>query len=153
MAKSAAHVSSRAAAISAQEAVDAHSSDDTSDLLGIAPLCEQLGITARALRLYEDKGLLQPKRINGARVYNKRDRARLTLILRAKALGSSLVDIKQYLDMYGAHGEGRAKQLDFVLKRTDAAIAELEDKRTQIEATLAEIRLINASVRQRLLRS
>ena len=153
MAKTSANTSARAASMSAQEAVDAHSSDDTSDLLGIAPLCEQLGITARALRLYEDKGLLQPKRINGARVYNRRDRARLTLILRAKALGSSLVDSKQYLDMYGAHGEGRAKQLDFVLKRTDAAIAELEDKRAQIEATLAEIRLINASVRQRLLRS
>lgn len=143
---------SRHASMSAQVAVDAHSSDDTSDLLGIAPLCEQMGITARSLPLYEDKGLLHPKRINGARVYNRRDRARLTLILRAKALGSSLVDIKQYLDMYGAHGEGRAKQLEFVLKRTDAAIAELEDKRAQIEATLAEIRLINGSVRHRLQR-
>jgi DNA-binding transcriptional MerR regulator len=152
VAKASASPSLRANALTAQEAVDAHSSDDTSDLLGIAPLCEAMGITARALRLYEDKGLLQPKRINGARVYNRRDRARLTLILRAKALGSSLVDIKQYLDMYGAHGEGRAKQLDFVLKRTDAAIAELEEKRAQIDATLAEIRLINASVRQRLQR-
>lgn len=136
------------ATMTAQEAVDAHRSDDTSDLLGIAQLCDEFGITARALRLYEDKGLLDPKRINGARVYNRRDRARLALILRAKVLGSSLSDIKQYLDMYGAHGEGRAQQLKFVLQRTDAAIAELEEKRTHIEATLAEIRIINSSVRK-----
>ena len=138
------------ATMTAQEAVDAHRSDDTSDLLGIAQLCDEFGITARALRLYEDKGLLDPKRINGARVYNRRDRARLALILRAKVLGSSLSDIKQYLDMYGAHGEGRAQQLKFVLQRTDAAIAELEEKRTHIEATLAEIRIINSSVRKLL---
>ena len=136
------------ATMTAQEAVDAHRSDDTSDLLGIAQLCDEFGITARALRLYEDKGLLEPKRINGARVYNRRDRARLALILRAKAIGSSLSDIKQYLDMYGAHGEGRAQQLKFVLERTDAAIAELEEKRAHIEATLAEIRIINSSVRK-----
>ncbi len=136
------------ATMTAQEAVDAHRSDDTSDLLGIAQLCDEFGITARALRLYEDKGLLEPKRINGARVYNRRDRARLSLILRAKVLGSSLSDIKQYLDMYGAHGEGRAQQLKFVLERTDAAIAELEEKRAHIEATLAEIRIINSSVRK-----
>jgi DNA-binding transcriptional MerR regulator len=139
------------ATMTAQEAVDAHRSDDTSDLLGIAQLCEEFGITARALRLYEDKGLLDPKRINGARVYNRRDRARLALILRAKVLGSSLSDIKQYLDMYGAHGEGRAQQLKFVLDRTDAAIAELEEKRTHIDTTLAEIRIINSSVRKFLL--
>lgn len=136
------------ATMTAQEVVDAHRSDDTSDLLGIAQLCDEFGITARALRLYEDKGLLDPKRINGARVYNRRDRARLALILRAKAIGSSLSDIKQYLDLYGHQGEGRAKQLQFVLKRTDDTIAELEEKRKHIDATLAEIRIINASVRK-----
>jgi DNA-binding transcriptional MerR regulator len=72
----------------------------------------------------------------------------LALILRAKVLGSSLSDIKQYLDLYGNQGEGRAKQLQFVLDRTDDAIAELEEKRKHIDATLAEIRIINASVRK-----
>jgi DNA-binding transcriptional MerR regulator len=139
-----------AAVMSAQEVVDAHRSDDTGEIFGITELCEAFGITPRALRLYEDKGLLSPRRINSARVYTRRDRARLSLILRAKAIGSSLADIKHYLDMYGAHGEGRTQQLKYVMQRTDAAIVELEQKRAHIEATLAEIRIINATVRKAL---
>jgi hypothetical protein len=79
-----------------------------------------------------------------------RDRARLALILRSKAIGASLQEIKQFLDMYGAHGEGRVQQLTYVLDRTDAAIVELEQKRAHIDATLAELRVINAAVRNKL---
>ncbi|TXC66353.1 MerR family DNA-binding transcriptional regulator [Piscinibacter aquaticus] len=113
-------------------------------------LCREFGVTLRALRFYEDKGLLSPRRINGTRVYTRRDRARLALILRAKAIGSSLSEIKHYLDLYGDHGEGRAQQLNFVISRTDAAIAELEAKRAHIDATLAELRLINQTCRAQL---
>ncbi|NRF68287.1 MerR family DNA-binding transcriptional regulator [Aquincola sp. S2] len=113
-------------------------------------LCREFGISARAIRFYEDKGLLLPRRINGTRVYTRRDRARLALILRAKGLGSSLSEIKHYLDLYGTHGEGRTQQLKYVRDRTDAAIAELERKRTAIDATLAELRLINQTVRTAL---
>jgi DNA-binding transcriptional MerR regulator len=102
------------------------------------------------LRFYEDQGLLAPRRVNGTRVYTRRDRARLSLILRSKAIGASLAEIKHYLDLYGARGEGRAQQLRFALARTDAALRELEIKKAHIEATLAELRLINAEVRQRL---
>ena len=72
-------------------------------------------MTLRALRFYEDKGLLAPRRVNGTRVYTRRDRARLALILRAKAIGSPLAEIKHYLDLYGDHGEGRAQQLNYVI--------------------------------------
>jgi DNA-binding transcriptional MerR regulator len=102
------------------------------------------------LRFYEDKGLLAPRRINGARVYTRRDRARLSLILRAKDIGSPLSEIKHYLDLYGDHGEGRTQQLTYVIGRTDAAIQALEQKRTQIDETLAELRVINASCRKYL---
>lgn len=136
----------------AQEVLAAHHDDATSELFGIADLCDEFGISARAIRFYEDKGLLSPRRINGARVYTRRDRARLALILRAKAIGSSLADIKHYLDLYGSHGEGRVQQLKYVLVRTDAAIAELEQKRAHIETTLAELRLINSTVRGQLSR-
>ncbi len=119
-------------------------------LFGIAELCATFGISARTMRFYEDKGLLQPRRVNGARVYTQRDRVRLRLILRAKAIGSTLAEIKQYLDLYGAHGEGRTQQLQFTLERTSAAIAELEQKRSHIDATLAELRLINENVRRQL---
>lgn len=119
-------------------------------LWGITELCAEFELSPRAIRFYEDKELLQPRRVNGARVYTQRDRARLKIILRAKAIGSSLAEIKHYLDLYGAHGEGRARQLQWTLERTDAAIAELEEKRAHIEATLTELRLINQNVRQQL---
>jgi len=135
------------AARDAQAFVDSHRSESAAELFGITELCKEFGITLRALRFYEDKGLLSPRRLNGARVYTRSDRARLTLILRAKAIGSTLTDIKQYLDLYGNHGEGRIQQLNYVITRTDNAIAELEQRRAQIDATLAELRVINQHCR------
>jgi DNA-binding transcriptional MerR regulator len=140
----------RKAVTTAQEAVDAHRDEADSELFGIAELCSEFGITLRTIRFYEDKGLLAPRRVGGTRVYTRRDRARLALILRSKAIGASLAEIKHYLDLYGTHGEGRTRQMSFVLQRTDAAIAELETKRAHIDATLAELRLINALVRKQL---
>jgi DNA-binding transcriptional MerR regulator len=136
--------------LDAQAFVDSHKEANTAELFGITELCQEFGISLRALRFYEDKELLEPRRINGARVYTRRDRARLTLILRAKSLGSSLAEIKQYLDLYGDHGEGQDKQVQFVIERSDAEILALEEKRSQIDATLAELRVINAACREHL---
>jgi DNA-binding transcriptional MerR regulator len=140
----------RAQQSEAQAAVAAHRDDATGELFGITELCRAFGISPRAIRFYEDKGLLSPRRVNGTRVYTRRDRARLALILRSKSIGASLAEIKHYLDLYGSHGEGRAQQLRYVLVRTDAAITELEQKRAHIDATLAELRVINQSVRAAL---
>ena len=139
-----------ARARSAREAVADHRSDDVAELFGITELCREFDISPRAIRFYEDKGLLAPRRVNGTRVYTRRDRARLSLILRAKQIGSSLSEIKHYLDLYGAHGEGRTVQMRYVLERTSKAIADLEQKRAHIDASLAELRIINASVRRAL---
>ena len=135
---------------SARAFLASHRDEASTELFGITELCREFGVTLRALRFYEDKGLLAPRRVNGTRVYTRRDRARLALILRSKAIGASLAEIKHYLDLYGAGGEGRVQQLKYVLQRTDAAIAELEQKRAHIEATLAELRVINAEVRKQL---
>jgi DNA-binding transcriptional MerR regulator len=135
---------------SAQNFVESHRGGGAEELFGIAEIAAEFGISTRAIRFYESKGLLSPRRINGARVLDRRDRARLTLILRAKAIGSSLETIKQYLDLYGAHGEGRAGQLKFVIERTEAAIEELEARKAHIETTLAELRVINRTSRQKL---
>ncbi len=144
----------RREAASAQDtidAVDAHRDDGgAGQLFGITELCNEFGITLRTIRFYEDKGLLSPRRINGTRVYTRRDRARLALILRSKAIGASLDEIKHYLDLYGSRGEGRQQQLQWVLQRTDESIRELEAKRAAIDATLAELRLINGEVRKQL---
>lgn len=134
----------------AQAFVDSHRDEVATELFGITELCREFGITLRALRFYEDKGLLSPRRVNGARVYTRRDRARLSLILRAKSIGSSLSEIKRYLDLYGDQGEGRTQQLHYVIERTDQEIAELEKKRAHIDATLAELRVINATCRKHL---
>jgi DNA-binding transcriptional MerR regulator len=139
-----------ARAQTADEVVADHRSDDAGQLFGITELCKEFDISPRALRFYEDKGLLAPRRVNGTRVYTRRDRARLQLILRAKAIGSSLAEIKHYLDLYGAHGEGRAVQMKYVLDKTSKAIAELEQKRAHIDASLAELRIINATVKRGL---
>ena len=95
----------------AQAFVESHRDEGAAELFGITELCREFGISLRALRFYEDKGLIAPRRVNGARVYTRRDRARLTLILRAKAIGSPLSEIKRYLDLYGDQGEGRAQQI------------------------------------------
>jgi DNA-binding transcriptional MerR regulator len=130
--------------------VASHRNEEAGELFGITELCAQFGITLRTIRFYEDKGLLKPRRINGARVYTRRDRARLALILRSKAIGAPLSEIKHYLDLYGTHGEGRTQQMKYVLDRTDVAIRELEQKRSHIDASLAELRVINAAVRKQL---
>jgi DNA-binding transcriptional MerR regulator len=131
----------------AEQAVHAHQAPDGGELFGVTELCREFVLSPRALRFYEDKGLLAPRRVNGARVYTRRDRARLAVIARARAIGSSLAEIKHYLDLYGAHGEGRAQQQAYALERTDAAIAQLQARRDAIDATLAELRVLNQKLR------
>ncbi len=133
--------------LSPSDFVDAHRNSSSSEIFGIAEICAEFGISARALRFYEEKGLLTPKRVNGTRIYNRRDRARLSLILRGQSIGASLATIKEYLDLYGDHGEGHERQLTYLIEKTDSSIAELEMKAREIERTLAEMRLINAESR------
>ncbi len=139
-----------AASTAARQVVASHRDEPTGELFGIGELCGEFGISPRALRFYEAKGLLEPRRVGGVRVYTRRDRARLALILRSKAIGATLAEIKHYLDLYGARGEGRAQQLKYVIARTDEAIGELERRREHIDATLAELRVINATAREQL---
>jgi len=75
----------------------------------ISDLTEEFGVTARALRFYEDEGLIAPARVGLSRVYSKRDRARLAWILRAKNVGFSLTEIKEMIDLYDL-GDGRVEQ-------------------------------------------
>lgn len=121
-------------------------------LYGIAELAERHGVTHRAIRFYEDKGLLTPQRVGGQRVYTETDSKRLALILRAKSIGSKLSDIKTFLELYGQEGEGRVRQLEFVIAKVSAEIEALEAKRAQIDATLADLRLIQDGARERLVR-
>jgi DNA-binding transcriptional MerR regulator len=122
----------------------------TDQIYGIAELAQQHGVSQRTIRFYEDKGLMSPRRVGGQRVYTDFDSKRLGLILRAKAIGSKLSDIKTFLELYGQEGEGRIQQLEFVIDKTAAEIEALEAKRAQIDTTLAELRLIHDGAKARL---
>lgn len=125
----------RAARILAEE-----SSSGKQKLFGISELAKEFAVSTRTIRFYEDKGLLTPERVNSARIFSRRDRARLALILRAKAIGASLSDIKHFLDLYGKAGEGHKGQLEFLIGRLDDEMAELERKKALIDDTLRELR-------------
>ena len=130
--------------------VEAHGEGEAPDFFSISELSEEFGITHRAIRFYESKGLLSPTRLNGARIYSRRDRARLHIIVRAKSLGYSLEETKDYLDLYGQQGEGRLKQLEISAARSAQMIAELEEKKLQIDEKIEELRLINKVCRQKI---
>lgn len=117
--------------------------DRGQELFTIGELATAFAVSPRAIRFYEDQGLLAPARAGaqpGAqRVYTRRDRARLQLILRGKRLGFTLADIGRFLDLYDADRTGR-RQLAMTLERTRARIAELEQQLADITLTLAELR-------------
>ncbi|MCW5633179.1 MAG: MerR family DNA-binding transcriptional regulator [Rubrivivax sp.] len=104
----------------------------------IAELASEFDITARAIRFYEDVGLLAPARAGRNRVYSHRDRTRLKLTLRGKRLGLTLSEIKQLVDMYDA-GTDEKPQLRAFLDVLAAHRKALEQQREDIEITLSEI--------------
>jgi DNA-binding transcriptional MerR regulator len=97
----------------------------------ISQLAREFKITPRALRFYEDKGLLTPLRDGQMRIYQSRDRARLQLILRGKRVGLSLQDIKDILDLY-AIGDGQRAQMQAALDKFKARIVALEQQKHDI---------------------
>jgi DNA-binding transcriptional MerR regulator len=106
-------------------------------------LAEELGVTARAIRFYEAKGLISPRRAGTTRVFDRRDRARLLLVLRGKRLGFSLASIREFLDLYDAD-RTQAAQLRLLLDSTRERIRELERQRVDLDQTLRELREVEA---------
>lgn len=114
-------------------------------LFTVNELAEELGITPRTLRFYEDKGLLAPQRVGTNRVYTRRERARLLLILRGKRLGFSLADIKEYLDLYNVDQE-HVEQQRRLLVKVRTRMADLARQREDLDAAMAELVQIERQV-------
>jgi DNA-binding transcriptional MerR regulator len=121
----------------------------TADRFSITDLAREFDLTTRAIRFYEDEGLIAPERRGTTRVYAARDRTRLKLILRGKRLGFSLQEIREMIDMYDAP-PGEAGQLDLFLTRIAQRRESLQRQREDIEVTLGELAALEAGARRRL---
>lgn len=104
----------------------------------ISELAREFKVTPRALRFYEDKGLLTPKRDGLNRVYGGRDRARLQLILRGKRVGFPLSEIKEILDLYDL-GDNERTQMQTALVKFKARLAILESQRADLEGAIKQL--------------
>jgi DNA-binding transcriptional MerR regulator len=104
----------------------------------ISDLCEEFDITARALRFYEEEGLIAPERKGTQRIYSHRDRARLAWILRGKRVGFSLGEIREMIDLYDL-GDDRRTQREVTLARCRDRIAKLAQQKHDIDAAIAEL--------------
>ena len=115
----------------------------------IRQLCLEFKCTPRALRFYEDKGLLTPAREGLNRVYSYRDRARLQLILRGKRVGLSLAEIGEILDLYESDQSG-AQQAAISLKKFQERIVALERQKQDIDDAIAQLQGGVTAMEQRL---
>lgn len=127
--------------------------DASSETWSISDLAREFDITPRAIRFYEDQGLLSPVRRGQTRIYHSRDRTRLKLILRGKRLGFSLGEVAEIIDLYDtapSEGTGETAQLEHFLGKIAERQAQLAQQREDIEVTLAELKAVELNCRTRL---
>lgn len=117
---------------------DTSHSKDGHRTYSIRQLSKEFDVTARALRFYEDKGLISPERKGQTRLYSPRDRARLQLILRGKRLGFSLIEIHEILDLYTPKDHGAA-QMRATLHKYRSQIETLKRQREDIDAAIKDM--------------
>ena len=116
-------------------------SEAAEQLQGIQEVADSLGITTRTLRFYEDRGLIEPRRVGTQRIYSKRETARMQLILRGKRLGFSLREIQEFLDLYDADPQ-HLEQMRALAGRCRERIEELEAQKAALEQTVKELAVI-----------
>ena len=126
------------------------SSSDFEPVFSIAELAQEMDITTRTIRFYEDKGLLRPTRRGQQRVYSRADRTRLKLVLRGKRLGWPLDDIREMIELYDTP-DGERKQLEVMLRKLDHSRSVLMQQRDDVELALSELKEIEARCQRQLL--
>ncbi len=118
-------------------------SPDDETTYTIGQLAEEHQITTRAIRFYESRGLIKPRRVGTNRIYSRRDRGRLSIILRGKNLGFTLEDIAEYLALYDVDRSQRT-QTEMLLARVEAAITDLNHKKSDLTRTLTELKALRS---------
>tara|TARA_R110002020_G_scaffold358559_3_gene570919 strand:+ start:13715 stop:14113 length:399 start_codon:yes stop_codon:yes gene_type:complete len=111
----------------------------TSDTLTIREMCDTFEVTPRTLRFYEAKELLFPQRIGQKRLFTKRDRARLKLIIRGKRFGFSLEEIRLLLDLY-YKGDGQQSQMEQSYALASKRLEDLERQRAELDSAITDLR-------------
>jgi len=111
----------------------------TDTFMTIREMCDAFEVTPRTLRFYEQKELLFPERTGNRRLYSRRDRARLKLILRGKRFGFSLEDIRQLLDLYDPN-QNNLQQMQETFELATERLAELEQRRRELDETIDDLR-------------
>lgn len=124
-------------------------SESNSEYMRIGDMARAFGVTLRALRFYEDKGLISPKREGSTRLYTRRDRARMKLILLGRKVGFSLRDVKQILDLYDPHGSN-VKQLRLTLEKSEKQLARLQKQRASLDEAIGDLSQTMTAVRKQL---
>lgn len=114
--------------------------DQTADTLTIREMCDSFVVTPRTLRFYESKELLSPIRDGNKRLFTKRDRARLKLILRGKRFGFSLEQIRQLLDLYDHDKDSQIAQMSKTYEIAKERLADMESQRTELDEAIEELR-------------
>lgn len=127
----------------------ADAADGSGASYSIGELARDFGLTHRTLRHYEEAGLLSPARRGTARLFSRKDRARLSLICRGKRLGFSLGEIAAFLNLYVVDA-GQMEQMRFALGAARDRIRSLEEQRRDIDQTLVELRAIEADIKSHL---
>jgi len=125
----------------------ARQGDPSQEQFSISELSQEFDVTTRAIRFYEDEGLLEPHRQGRQRVYSSRDRVRLKLILRGKRLGFSLSEIGDIIDMYDSE-PGEVGQLQYFIEKISVRRKTLKQQRDDIEVTLKELDNIEKQCRK-----
>ncbi len=115
----------------------------------IGEMAKIYGVTLRTLRFYEDKGLISPLRDGSTRLYSRRDKARLKLILLGRKVGFSLRDVKQIMDLYDPNG-ANTKQLRLTIDKSEKQLARLQKQRAAIDEAITELSDTMAIVRKLL---
>lgn len=118
---------------------------------GIQDVAQELGVTLRTLRFYENEGLIEPQRIGNRRIYSRREVGRIQLILRGKRLGFSIREIKQFLDLYDADPEHQ-EQMERLAERVRERLVDLKKQRDALDLTIEELTSIEAEALARLKR-